>query len=179
MENLLEFAIQFIAALGGGAAVILVLAKYAGNIFADQFIEKLKAELNKDIETHRTRLNKSEKFFELEFEAASKFVSLRRKMMPKINSPVMDWHDACDEIALQFGPLENMFATFISDYGAVLSDNVIDKLSACIALAGENKFEAMPDGVSAQANSAASKLYDMMTDAENMMLHDIRSQIAK
>jgi len=190
VDEIWTFVGQLVAALGGASILIFGFSSYFGKLFADRFIETKKAELNaenerlkgelsREMETHRIRLRKSETFFHLELEAASKFVALRRKMMPRHHAPEMDWHDACDAIALQFEALEAQFSDFIATYGAVLSDGVVDLLSDCIGIAGRNKFHASPKYVSTDANNAASELYDKAKEAELTILRELRSQIEK
>lgn len=190
MDEIWKIVGQLVVALGGVSVLLIGLSSYLGKIFADRFIvtkkaelnaenERLKGELGREMETHRIRLKKSETFFQLEFDAASKFVELRRRMMPRHNSPEMDWDDACDEIALQFEILEVQLSDFIATYGAVLTDEAIDLVSSCIGIAGSNKFDASSDMVSAAANSAAKDLYDKATEAERSMLRELRSQIEK
>jgi hypothetical protein len=190
MEAVWTLVGQFVAALGGAVVLLFAFSSFFGKLFADRFIEikkaelnaqneRLKDELNREMETHRVRLRKSEKFFEIEFEAVSKFVALRRNMMPRHRVPEMDWADACDEIAMQFGELEGLFSDFISEYGAVLSDEAVDLISNCISLAGQNKFEASSEEISPGANAAANDLYDNASEAEKVLLNNLRSQIAK
>lgn len=159
VDEIWKFVGQLVAALGGVSILVFSLSNYLGKLFADRFIETKKAELNaenerlkgelsREMETHRIRLRKSETFFQLELDAASKFVALRRRMMPMHHLPGMDWHDACDEIALQFESLEAQLSDFIATFGAVLSDEAANLVSDCIGIAGSNKFAASNDKVS-------------------------------
>ena len=190
IDEIWAYVGKLVGALGGASIMIFGLSNYFGRIFADRFVETKKAELNaenerlkgelsREIETHRIRLKKSETFFQMELDAASKFVALRRKMMPRHHGPEMDWHDACEEIALQSESLESQFSNFIAIYGAVLPDEVVDLLSECIGIAGRNKFDVSSDYVSTEANNAANELYKKATEAELMMLRELRSQIEK
>jgi hypothetical protein len=190
VDEVWKFGGQLVAALGGVSILVFGLSNYFGKLFADRFIEtkkaelsaeneRLKGELSREIETHRIRLKKSETFFQMELDATSKFVALRRGMMPRHHTPQMDWYDACDDIALQFESLKNQLSDFIATYGAVLSDEAVDLVSDCIGIAGSNKFDVSIDKVSATANSAASDLYDKAAKAEQRMLSELRSQIEK
>jgi hypothetical protein len=59
-----------IVSLGGGGVIILGLSNWIGKILADRYVEKLKHEIQQELETHKTRLRKSEFLFQKEFEAA-------------------------------------------------------------------------------------------------------------
>ncbi|MCC0035740.1 MAG: hypothetical protein H6887_10815 [Hoeflea sp.] len=191
MDTIFQWLGQFVVTIGGASVLMLGLSNYFGRIFADRFIETKKAELNQelerlrgqlilDAETHRVRLRKSELVFEKEFEAVSKLVSFRRKQMPRHLYPDMDWYEACNIIAENFSAIEDGLRSFIADYGAVLSDTVVDLLSDCIGIAGQNKFEAIDsEQVSTAANKAANDLYDKLTEAEATMLVEFRKKVSE
>jgi glutathione S-transferase len=73
-------------------------------------VEKLKHEIQQELETHKTRLRKSEFLFQKEFEAASAlaFMALRRSLILKYRFPEMDWHDACEDFAGDFDKVEGV-----------------------------------------------------------------------
>lgn len=165
-------------------------SNYFGKLFADRFmelkkaelnveLEKIKSELNRTSETHRIRLQKSQMLFEIEVEAASKFVALRRKILPKYQGSDMDWHDVLEYIASQFNDIEADFAEFLSKFGAVLTDDVVELVSNCIGLAGRNKENTSATYISIEATNAAQELYEKASLAESRMLGSFRAQIEK
>lgn len=95
LAEITTFVAAFIVSLGGGGAIVLGLSNWIGRILADRYVEKLKQEIQQEIESHKTRLRKSEFLFQKEFEAASAFISLRRSLMPKYRFPEMEWHAGC------------------------------------------------------------------------------------
>lgn len=188
MENFFsslgQFFLFLITTVGGTTAVFAFFGKaavggYIESMKAEFAIEreKYKNELALEMETHRVKLKKSEFFFEKEFEATSELVAIRRKMMPEINWPDMDWAEACEQIALGFPELEKTLKGFIANYGAVLPDEVVDKISLCIALSGHGKFGVEGPEVDSEARKAADKIYDHISEAEKFFLEQIRSQI--
>lgn len=105
---------QILAPLGGAGVVAWAVAKY----FADRSIEthkselnqeteRLKAELGRDVETHKWKLKKKEILFEKEFEAASEFFVLRRKIEPKFRDPDMDYSEAMEEVIERFSSAQD------------------------------------------------------------------------
>ena len=62
--------------------------------------------LNRWLESYKTKLRKSEFLFQKEFEAASEFLSLRRRLIPRYRFREMEWADACEDFALDFGKVE-------------------------------------------------------------------------
>jgi hypothetical protein len=71
---------------------------------------------------------------------------------------MMDWYEACDGIAHNFNKIELRLDEYLSRHGAVLRDNVVDLISSCIAIAGENKFEITSPEAPREANNAADDL---------------------
>jgi hypothetical protein len=88
----------------------------------------------------------------------------------------MDWYEACDEIAHDFNKIELRLDDYLSKHGAVLKESVVDLISTCIAIAGENKFEITSPEVPKVANDAANHLYDKLKEAEKIVLQQVHSQ---
>ncbi len=96
--------------------------------------------------------------------------------MPTYNQPQMDWCEACDEIAHDFNKIELRLDDYLSKHGAVLKDNVVDLISSCIAISGENKFEITSPEVPEVVNEAANSLYEKLKEAEKIVLQQVHSQ---
>ncbi|MEY4751966.1 MAG: hypothetical protein RIQ60_4180 [Pseudomonadota bacterium] len=106
----------------------------------DAEIERTKNELLHSVESYKVQLKKSEFLFQNVFEAASAFTAVRQSIHPGFIVPMMEWHDACDEIARNFGRIENELAAFLSKHGAVLTDGERRILVGALADAGHGKF---------------------------------------
>ena len=102
-HDLITVAATIVVSLGGGGAIVYWFASLIGKILADKYIEKVKQEFQQELESHKARLRKSEFLFQKEFEAASAFISLRLRLMPRYRFAEMIWDDACQEFAHSFG----------------------------------------------------------------------------
>src|ERR1700760_2789274 len=74
--------------------------------------------LNRWLERYKTKLRKSEFLFQKEFEAASEFLSLRRRLMPRYRFREMDWGDVCEDFALDFEKVEKALTAYMATHGA-------------------------------------------------------------
>lgn len=166
IDDLLALAATIIVSLGGGGAIVLGLSNYIGKLLADRYVERLKHEIQQEIESYKTKLRKSEFLFQKEFEAASQFVSLRRGLLPSYWFPEMDWHDACEEFARDFAKVEKELERYLATHGAALSQKALDCLSSAIAQAASGQFEASPDGVSRQGIDVADKVMKELEGVE-------------
>lgn len=95
---------------------------------------------------------------------------------PGFNHPMMDWYEACDVIAQDFGSIERKLNDFLAKYGAVLTDDERKALTSAISDAGYGKFEAIDEDVSAKANQQAAKLYTELQELEEQMIRRVRDQ---
>src|SRR6185369_2679377 len=108
-------------ALGGNAAMLAVLVFLSKSLIeklivrdtkvfesqlkskTDVEIERLKSEMTRNLEIYKVQLKKSEVFFLRELEAASAFTSIFHSILPSYSNPTMEWYEACDSIAQDFG----------------------------------------------------------------------------
>lgn len=189
--NIWQLALVILASLGGGGAIVGGLARYVGNIWAERIAEKLRAENAKDLErvrsdflreleSHKTKLRKSELIFEKEVEAASAFVAMVNVIYPEHSRPEMDFYDACDDIAMSFSPIENELKKYLLRYGALLVEGDRAMLEQSIAVAGQGKFEITgPEEISTKANKLAENLYDLLRNLEISLIARIRNQASQ
>lgn len=189
LSDVLEIAGAVMISLGSAAGILFAFSSWLGHIWAERILSKEKAKYSEDLEafkkqllleteSHKTRLKKSELIFAKEFDAASALVALIRDISPTYSHPTMDWHDACDEIALNFGKIERLIGAYLRAHGAVLSEPVKDLLSSCYGIAGENQFEVSDGDVSRKTNEAADSLHTKLQEAESTMLRQVNTQIA-
>jgi len=175
---MLEIVLSVLGALGGGALIVGGFAHWLGNLWAKRLIQDEKAKLDLEIESHKVKLRKSEFLFEKEYEAASKFVALLRSILPRYSYPDMDWYEACDHIAHDFGKIEHKINDYLATHGAVLPDTVVDLLVTAMGIAGETQFEITGPEVPTSANKAANTLYEKLHEAEQKLLEKLRGQIS-
>ena len=167
LEDLLTAIGAVVVALGGGSVVILGLSSWIGKILINRHVEKLKQEIQQEMESYRTKLKKSEFLFQEEFEAASKFISLHRSFLPSYEHPNMELHDACEHVALHLGRVEERLTQYRATHGVALQESVLNRLDEAIDAAGSGKF------------AVTSLEHIPIDDAEKVMgaLQDIESAL--
>jgi hypothetical protein len=184
-------------AFGGNAALIAILAFLSKSLIeklivrdtkifeanlkrtTDAEIERLRNEMGKNLESHKVRLKKSEVFFLRELDAASAFTALFRSIHPTYSHPTMDWSDACDAIAQDFGRIEARLDEFMAKHGAMLDDDERSMLIDSIADAGSGKFEVDGGSVSAEAHKKADEVYETLKALEARLMKRLRAQAAQ
>jgi hypothetical protein len=177
MREIFEISAAILGSLGVGVLIIGAFTKWLGDLWAKRLIQNEKKKLDEEIESYKIKLKKSEFIFQKEFEAASELVALIRSFLPTYSYPQMDWGDACDRIALDFDNIELKLHSYLSKHGAVLKENVVELISSCIAISGENKSEiTSPDDVPRIINDAANNLYEKLKKAEKEVLQQVHSQ---
>jgi hypothetical protein len=132
----------------------------------DSQIERIKSELSQVVESHKTRLKKSEFLFQKEFEAAGAFTVLFREYNPKLSRPDMEWDDACDQMASSFERTEAKLEAFLASHGAVLQRHDREALDEAIGIAGLGKFDVL------QQEDGVRMDYDSATRADAQRLHE-------
>ena len=178
MEEILKISAAILGSLGGGVLIIGAFTKWLGELWAKRLIQEEKAKLDLDIESYKVKLRKSEFLFQKEYEAVSEFVALLRSILPRHSYPDMDWYEACDHIAHDFGKIEHKINDYLATHGAVLSDEVVDLLVSAMGIAGETQFEITGPEVPSSANKAANTLYEKMHEAEQKLLEKLHGQIS-
>lgn len=140
----------------------------------DAEIERLRSELTHAVESHKARLKKSDFLFQKEFEAASAFTAFFRSFSPKADRPDMDWYEACEVIASDFGKTEKSLEAFLATHGAVLLPKQRESLDKALALLSNGKFAMEGHGVS--ETDCANKLYGILKDLEADLINQVRGQ---
>ena len=108
-----------------------------------------------NLESHKANLRKSEFLFQKEYEATSEFVAMKRGLLPPYRFPDMDWHEACEEIAQNFGRNEQKLIDFIAKHGAILDKESLHNLTKAEGIAAENKFDSnVPEPPTTAINAA-------------------------
>jgi hypothetical protein len=171
---------QILPPLGGASVVAWGVAKY----FADRSIEKhktelgqeterLKAELGRDAETHKWKLRKKEILFEKEFEAASEFFVLRRRIEPRFRHPDMDHAEAMEEVVDRFSSFQESLRSFIAKHGPALRTKNREELDQCQQIAENNQY-AKHQGEMREAEKAAEGFLKKLEEIERRFVIEIR-----
>lgn len=139
-------------------------------------IERLRNELLSSVESYKVQLKKSEFLFQKEFEAASEFTALFQSIHPGFNYPLMDWSDACDEIAQDLGKIEIRLGDFLAKFGAVLTDEERKTLTVAMSDAGFGKFDVIDGEVDPEANRQAGEIYNNLQALQAKLVARVRDQ---
>lgn len=166
---------KFVALFGGATVIVLGLSTWIGNLLSNRIIERAKSELEKELESHKTSLRKSEFLFEKQYEAASEFIAMRQGFLPAYR-PDMDWAEACEDIAMHFNRIEKALKAFVAKHGAVMKAETVELLTQCIGLAEEHQFGVHGDDVSKEARDAADTLWTKLGEVETTLRDTVWSQ---
>ena len=139
-------------------------------------LEALKNSFHQETESYKIKLKKSELIFEKQFEAASELVALQRSFIPQINFAHMDWEDVVDHYAFSSQKIEEELEKYLSLHGAILGEEVEEKISECIGVAGWNKFEIKEYEVSTKGKEEGEKIYHLLNEAKKLMIEKVISQ---
>lgn len=139
-------------------------------------LDRLRDEMARNVESYKVQLKKSEVFFLRELEAASAFSSLFHSLLPGYNHPQMDWYEACEEMARNFGRIEVLLTEFMAKHGAMLSDEERAALVDATSDAGYGKFEVIDGDVEPEANKKADEMYSKLKRLESKLIGRVRAQ---
>ena len=175
IPNILELVFAIIIASGLTSVIFVWCVKLIGGTIAKGLVEKFKSDLQRELESYKTKLKKSEFLFQKEFDAASDFIAMKRGLLPPYRFPHMDWGDALEEIAQDLGGIEKKLDEFVAKHGAILPAEVLDMLSSAQGLAAENKFQAGPEPHS-ETIEAARQLWEKLKEIEGKLRDIVHSQ---
>ena len=156
-----------------GGVVLLPFFKWIGAVFAKTYVERVKHGLQQETESYRTKLRKSEFLFQKEFEAVSEFMELRRRSMPGMRYPDMDWGDVYDDFAAKLDKVEVDLKGYLSTHGASLPDDVLDMLQSALYEAEAGKFEAEEFG---SGRCIAERILKTLEKVEGELRLAVRAQ---
>ena len=158
----------FLGSLGGGGIIVRILA--------GRYLEKVKHEIQHQIESYKTELRKSEFLFQKEFEAASQFISLRYSFLPGYLYREMEWEDVCRYFALRFEEVEKKLTQYRAAHAAALQQNAFAHLSEVIDKVASGKFEVRRDEVSAKGIDLAEEVMKELEELHNELQKAVWSQ---
>ena len=177
LHDLTTIAATVLLSIGGGGVIVLGLANWIGKILANKYVEKLKHEIQQELESHKTRLRKSEFLFQKEFEAASTFISLHRGLLPRYRLPEMEWREACADFALSFDHVEKTLESYIASHGAALKRDTLERLASAKTKAAWGKLDVHPNSeVSSREVQLAEEVMTTLQEVENELCQAVRSQ---
>ena len=143
---------------------------------ASKYVEKLKHEIQQDLESHKTRLKKSEFLFQKEFEAASAFIPVRLQLLPRYRFPDMEWGEACKDFAQNFERVEKVIETYMATHGAALQQDTLQRLASAKMRASWGKFEVTNGNISREAIKYAEEIMEALDEIEKELYRAVWSQ---
>ena len=174
-NDIFKISTAIIVSLGGGGAIVLWLAKWVGNIFANKYVEKFKYEIQKDLEDHKTLLRKEEFLFQKEFEATSVFISLCILLLPRRTDPTMDWDEACERFVYKYEETKKSLESYIAIHGAALQVDMLKNLTETIREISVGNAYVTCDRVSKIERKHAGKVMITLEEIQNELCRSIRS----
>lgn len=141
-----QVVVAAVVSMAGGGGLVLLLSKWIGELLANRYVERVKHELQQDIESYRTKLKKSEFLFQKEFEAASEFIDLRRRLWPRMLRPDEEWDEAVNHFGRNLEKVEEEIGRYLSAHGAALQGPVLEMVRDVLQKAEYGKFEFDEDG---------------------------------
>ena len=175
-QDIATIGAAVVVSLGGGGAIVLGLANFIGKILANKYVEKVKQEFQQELESHKTRLRKSEFLFQKEFDATSSFISLRLRLLPRYRFPDMEWHDACEEFAHRFQHVEESLETYIATHGAALPKSALENLAKAKRYASWGKVKVTDGDVCDDAIKYAEQTMNELEEIEKELYEAVWSQ---
>jgi hypothetical protein len=178
----------------GGVGVLGTAAGVVGGFvakhIASEIIETHKGELAKELEKYKSELNgvadrnrlflkRQELMFDREYAAASDFYMFFDGVLPRPRFPEMDWSEAQEDIAEDFGLNAMKLGKIIESHSASLSVATLEKLKKARRLADEGLFAVGEDtgGDSYGPNLYPSDNVRAKVDEFYALLKDIEKQI--
>ena len=174
MSEAFKVAAAVITSLGGGVVIIAGFTHWLGGVWAKRLVQDQKKKLDSELEQLKGNLRKSDYLFEKEYEAVCGLVALKNTMFPRISRPDMEWEDLGQSIADEFEEVENRINIFLTEHGAILSDEVRTSISKASRIAGNGKFVAGPDGPAHQ--DEGQDCYKLIEKAEKLAIKTLHDQ---
>lgn len=159
--------------MGAAGGLAVGVAKCVAKLMAKTYVEQVKHELRQETESYRTKLRKSEFLFEKEFEAASEFIDLSRRLSPKIQYPEEKWDEAVDRFGRKLEQVEKEIGQYLSVHGAALREPVQSMVRKALDKAEYGKFEWHEDG---PARSIAEDVLNSLEEIEAELLRAVWEQ---
>ena len=168
-----QILVTVLVSVAGGGAVLVALSKWIAALSAKTYVERVKHGLRQETESYRTKLRKSEFLCQKEFEAASEFMELRRRLMPRMRHPDMDWGEVYEDFAAKFDDVEVALERYLSAHGASLPDDLLEMIQSAFYEAEAGKFE---DAEFGPGRSIAERILKTLEKVEGELRRAVRAQ---
>ena len=175
--------IEVLGAVGGVAVVAGGVAAWVSNHLSSRWLQTHKGALDRELETHRSalaketedhklKLKRQEMLFQRELEAADAFMALWRKVWPQYSHPEMEWLDACEDVAVRLGSIEQLLEDYLERHSVAISSEMRDVIDeAKTASATEKFFDEHPPR---EAIAAGERVLNAFQQGKDQILADLR-----
>lgn len=179
--------LKAVAALGGVSVVAGAVATFVSGHASKKWLQENKGKLDEALETHRAALaretethkltlKRQELLFARELEAADAFMAVWRKIWPQYSRPDMDWHEACEDVALRLDNVEHLLEDYLEQHSVAVSSNIRELIEHARSEAASEKF--FVDGPERDppksAVTAAEHVLNDLKAARDTVLSDLR-----
>lgn len=141
-----------IGVLGGVGVVSAGISAWIGTIVSSRVIQRQKAKLDEQLETHkdallreadqnRLLLKRQELMFEREFVAAVAFLKVQSSVVPDAWAPDLEWPDAQRRIAEKLGSHQMSLKMLLDQHSVALSKEARKLIESAKAEASSGSFE--------------------------------------
>lgn len=174
-----DTAIRILALFGGLSVVAGGIAAMVTKFLSERWleghkaalqkeVERLRADLAKDQETHKLLLKRKEILFLREIEAAKAFFELYQRVSPTYSFPEKEWADVIEEIIENFGEIEKELGNFVKDHGPFINPDIRRLVDQAEELSSSFKFYSSGhgSGTPEQASEAAETALKLLREIE-------------
>ena len=145
--------------------------------------ESIGSVYKKQLEDHKFLLKNSEKVFQFKLDASKCLYKIFHEMIPRKSHPDMDWGEVSEAIASSFREHEGALDSFLCEYQATLSQEILDRIQSAITACSDGKFEFYMDSSAHDvvctntAREKASELYNALEEAIELLRKEVHEMI--
>ena len=167
-----------VVTLLGIVGIAFVRRNWIAEFLANKYLEKRKHEMQQELESHKTKLRKSEFLFQKEFDAASAFISLSHELLPDRKYSEMECRDTSKDLAQNFELVENALNSYIATHGAALKNETLERLISTKRLASNSRLQFEVSGQDSPQTSirCAGKVMKALKEIEKELRQTVQSQ---
>jgi hypothetical protein len=189
-------ALKVVGALGGVGVVSAGVSAWIGGIVSSRVIQKQKAKLDEQLETHkdmllreadrnRLLLKRQELMFERELAAAIEFLKVQANVVPDTWAPDLDWYDAQERIAENLISHDQALKKLLDQHSVSLSAEARKLIGSAKSAANSGSFGVAQEttegeyepgsGPSDAVRKIVDEFYETMQAAEIQIRQDLRA----
>ncbi len=165
----LEIAIKIVVGLGG-------IVGWIAGIWFKRSADKLRANLERETDTHRMRLKKSELLFNKRFEAAASLNNIRYEFYKLVGPRISEKNEFIKALSRHFEPIKKMLNSFLQTHAIILPAQTCELLEEAEGKAYEFCTGFPENEEESYRIEAANLIYNNIREAQDVLQKDILSQ---